>query len=57
MSEHLNLTSSEYELINAQNDSFTLEYQSEFESEGQRQWMNRCDLLEMLIKDLKKEVA
>jgi hypothetical protein len=49
MSEHLNLTSSEYELINAQNDSFTLEYQSEFESEGQRQWMNRCDLLEMLI--------
>lgn len=56
MSVDLNyLTESEYELINQPSDSFTVGIQSDLESESNKQWINRCNLLEIIIQDMKKE--
>jgi hypothetical protein len=49
------LAHSEYELIHEPSDSFTLEQYSDLENESRRQWQNRCNLLEIIIRDLQKE--
>ena len=44
---------SDIDFINQPSDTFTVEYNSDIESEGKRNWINRCNLLENIIQDLK----